>query len=104
MLTSLLGVHVWPGILSGLEICTGIVACCTITYRPLVEKLFTSPVTQGYSSSTSNNQRQGWTKIHVQNDVSVTKDSHGFQAQSRNGLDDFGNFELGQVKSEERRE
>ncbi|KAI1420072.1 hypothetical protein F5Y12DRAFT_774757 [Xylaria sp. FL1777] len=31
--------NVWPAVLSGLEISTGIVACCTITYRPLVEKL-----------------------------------------------------------------
>ncbi|THV46088.1 hypothetical protein BGAL_0418g00100 [Botrytis galanthina] len=29
-----------PGILSGLEICTGIVACCAVTYRPLIERMF----------------------------------------------------------------
>jgi hypothetical protein len=37
---NLIGDDALPGILSGLEICTGIVACCAVTYRPLIERVF----------------------------------------------------------------
>ncbi|KAI1370789.1 hypothetical protein F4677DRAFT_437502 [Hypoxylon crocopeplum] len=60
-----------PGMLSGLEICTGVVACCTITYRPLVEKIFGS--SEDASRATSDSHR--WNKINVQHNVSVVGQS-----------------------------
>ncbi|KAI1737807.1 hypothetical protein F4680DRAFT_460329 [Xylaria scruposa] len=68
--------NVIPGILSGLEICTGIVACCAITYRPLIERLYSLLINSsqdeflsGPSTGCGSNNRQGWNKIHVQHDV-----------------------------------
>ncbi|KAI1384251.1 uncharacterized protein F4822DRAFT_434190 [Hypoxylon trugodes] len=61
---------VWPGILSGLEICTGIVACCTITYRPLIEKFFLSP-----SGEKSDVSQGSWNKISVNQEVTVMDNS-----------------------------
>ncbi|KAF2677799.1 hypothetical protein K458DRAFT_423648 [Lentithecium fluviatile CBS 122367] len=68
--------NVYGGILSGLEIATGIIACSIITYRPLVEKVFGKGNTtrgasaKGSRSSLSAN-RQGWNKITVQQDVEL---------------------------------
>ncbi|KAI1144247.1 hypothetical protein F5Y05DRAFT_364115 [Hypoxylon sp. FL0543] len=61
--------NVTAGILSGLEMCTGIVACCAMTYRPLVEKLMGN-VTR--DTSTSGASRQGWSKINVQHEIEMT--------------------------------
>ncbi|RYP61826.1 hypothetical protein DL771_009992 [Monosporascus sp. 5C6A] len=60
---------VWPGVLSGLEVFTGIVACCSITYRPLVEKVIGSSVAEPEDPSSEHSQ--GWSKIRVQRDVMV---------------------------------
>lgn len=68
-----------PGILSGLEVCTGIVACCTITYRPLVEKFFRSPSSDApasYGTGRSGGSQRGWNKIGVQMDSMPSKGSH----------------------------
>ncbi|OTA93718.1 hypothetical protein M434DRAFT_395395 [Hypoxylon sp. CO27-5] len=64
--------NVTAGILSGLEMCTGIVACCAITYRPLVEKLFGNPTGD---TSTSSSNRRGWSKINIQRDIVMTSKS-----------------------------
>ncbi|KAI0386307.1 hypothetical protein F5Y04DRAFT_289982 [Hypomontagnella monticulosa] len=53
---------VWPALLGNLEICTGIVACCAITYRPLIERIFgssPSDVQEIYD------ERRAWNKIGV---------------------------------------
>lgn len=65
------------GILSQLEMCTAIVAGCSITYRPLIERVFrigsTSKGTGGASASA--NSRQGWSKINVQHDIVMVSDA-----------------------------
>jgi hypothetical protein len=73
-----------PGILSGLEICTGIVACCSITYRPLIEKLFRSPSEPitGATGSSGSAQR-GWNKISVQRDFTIATDSRTNLSQNQ---------------------
>ncbi|RYP72061.1 hypothetical protein DL770_008018 [Monosporascus sp. CRB-9-2] len=60
---------VWPGVLSGLEVFTGIVACCSITYRPLVEKVIGSSAAE--QEDPSSEHSRGWSKISVQRDVTV---------------------------------
>ncbi|KAI1779058.1 hypothetical protein F4818DRAFT_238049 [Hypoxylon cercidicola] len=64
--------NVMAGILSGLEMCTGIVACCTITYRPLIEKVFG---TAAKDASQPNSSRQGWSKINVRHEISMVSKS-----------------------------
>ncbi|KAI1325108.1 hypothetical protein F5Y16DRAFT_423327 [Xylariaceae sp. FL0255] len=74
--------NVMAGILSGLEIATGIVASCTITYRPLVERIL--------EFVTSNPQRiaprsdQGWNRLRVQHETFIFHD-HLDIAQRRQG-------------------
>ncbi|KAK4182973.1 hypothetical protein QBC35DRAFT_419821 [Podospora australis] len=80
--------NVFAGILSGLELCTAIVACCTVTYRPLFERIFGrgsktknsenggtgSKVSMNRSLSRSANHTRpgpGWQKISVQHDISM---------------------------------
>lgn len=63
----------WPGIISGLEVFTGIVACCSITYRPLVEKVIGLSVAE--QEELRCQHAYGWSRINVQRDVTV-QNSH----------------------------
>lgn len=58
----------------------GIVACCAITFRPLIEKVFASAKTKDQSSSASSNLGSGWKRIHVQHDVIVRDASMSHQS------------------------
>ncbi|KAI2471799.1 hypothetical protein F4781DRAFT_420450 [Annulohypoxylon bovei var. microspora] len=84
---------VWPGVLSGLEVCTGIVACCSITYRPLVEKVMGSSVVEleGLNSEYS----QGWSKISIRREVMVQNSS----ANSTGREDDQTELQPWQLKN-----
>ncbi|KAK4031578.1 hypothetical protein C8A01DRAFT_51390 [Parachaetomium inaequale] len=61
--------NVWAAMLSGLEMCTAIVACCTVTYRPLIERIFGTGGTgkSGSKASLSRDKgthsKQGWSEI-----------------------------------------
>jgi hypothetical protein len=66
------------GILSGLEIATGIIACSCMTYRPLIERVFgkgkrtLAKASSGLSGSSHlSAKQQGWNKITVQQDVEL---------------------------------
>ncbi|KAI7786484.1 hypothetical protein LA080_003728 [Diaporthe eres] len=50
-----------------------IVACCAITYRPLIERVFGSSTSKN-SPSASSDAGSGWKRIHVQHDVIVRED------------------------------
>lgn len=63
------GDNVMVGILSQLEMCTAIVAGCSITYRPLIEKVFRTGNTSKGTTGASANSRQGWSKINVRHDI-----------------------------------
>jgi hypothetical protein len=70
-----IGDNVTASVLSQLEISTGIVACCTITYRPLIEKIFGRGKTRSdlakNGTGVSSIKRNGWNKINVQHDVEL---------------------------------
>lgn len=98
-----LGQTVWPGVLSGLEVCVGIVACCAVTWRPLIEKLFGSS-TKKESSTGSSNVSTGWKRIHVQRDVFITEDHGASAKQPSNEAHASQEWELRPIKHETRLE
>ncbi|KUI54152.1 hypothetical protein VP1G_01616 [Cytospora mali] len=61
-------------ILSGVEMCTAIIASCFATYRPLVERflLGISSTSKGTTQENSDaSDRRGWGKISVQRDIAI---------------------------------
>ncbi|AEO62720.1 uncharacterized protein THITE_2084224 [Thermothielavioides terrestris NRRL 8126] len=44
---------IYGAVLSGVEMCTAIVACCTVTYRPLIERVFDTGSTAKGSKASS---------------------------------------------------
>lgn len=73
-----------------MEVFTGIVACCSITYRPLVEKVIGLSVTE--SEAPESQQSQGYSKISVQRDVTV-QNSHA-SSRKPDDLADAEDWEL----------
>lgn len=64
------------GILSQLEMCTAIVAGCSITYRPLIERVFRlGGTSKGTGVSATAKSREGWSKINVQHDIVMVSDA-----------------------------
>lgn len=62
------------GILSGIEMCTAMIACCIATYRPLVERMsYVLPLASKRSSqeNSGSSGRQRWGKISVQREIAI---------------------------------
>ncbi|KUI69725.1 hypothetical protein VM1G_04787 [Cytospora mali] len=61
-------------ILSGVEMCTAIIASCFATYRPLVERVLlriSSTSKRTTQENTDASDRGGWGKISVQRDIAI---------------------------------
>jgi hypothetical protein len=77
------GDNVYCGILSKLDISTGIIACCSMTYRPLIERIFgtghgtmrKNQNTIGSVQTIAGAKRTGWNKIDVEHDVELLSSS-----------------------------
>lgn len=96
----MLGDNVSAAMLSGLEMCTGIVACCTITYRPLIERVFGTGGTGKSGSKMSqdhpkgNHAKQGWSEISVQRDIRmVSNPAHTNAKQQKSLCANCGGFD-----------
>ncbi|KAH9906894.1 hypothetical protein F4778DRAFT_723921 [Xylariomycetidae sp. FL2044] len=75
------------GILSGVEMCTAIIACCFATYRPVVDRVFLRNAAHSKGPSrpsglrgtifTPNHasRRHGWDKVVVQHDIEIELES-----------------------------
>ncbi|KAH7323147.1 hypothetical protein B0I35DRAFT_349977 [Stachybotrys elegans] len=61
---------VTAGILSGLEMSTGIIACCMITFRPLLQRL-----RRGDSTTNSDISRRRWSKMTSRRDIELSSGS-----------------------------